>query len=79
MSARTIPNIDYSKIDAALKGMWIVVRVGEDQEILGRGQTPGEAMNAALRDYGLSRDDDSAVLTRVPTPTAISYMGRSGE
>lgn len=74
MTVQEIPNVDYSKIPERLRGKWVVVRVGtEQQEILGQGNTPGEAM------LGISRDDLTAVLTKVPLPTAIAYMGASEE
>ncbi len=72
-TATRIPNVDYSQIPRSLRGMWVVVRVGERQEILASGESADEAMRVS----GADVDDMTAVLTKVPIPTAVSFMGEA--
>lgn len=74
MTVQEIPNVDFTQIPERLQGKWVVVRVGAArQEIIAEGESPGEAMNKS----GVSRDDLTAILTKVPVPTAVAYMGTS--
>lgn len=73
MSARDIPNVDYSKIPSELQGKWVAVHVGVgEQRILRQGNTPREAMEGVERDW-------ATILTRVPAPVAIACLGESAD
>ena len=63
MPQARIPRLDFEKIPEELEGLWIVVRVGKSQQVIGQGRTAEEALSAS----GVSADDESAVLTQVPT------------
>lgn len=72
MRVEDIPNIDFNLIPDDLSGKWVVVRVGgAGQEVLASGNSPAEAMKRSR----VSKDDLSAILTKVPVPTAVAYMG----
>ena len=58
-----IPRLDFEKIPEELQGLWIVVRVGKSQRVIGQGRTAEEALSAS----GVAVDDEAAVLTQVPT------------
>jgi hypothetical protein len=65
--ARALPNIDFQSIPADLEGLWVVLRLGADQEIVGQGESPQEA----LRQSQVDPKDPRFALTQVPeTPTA---------
>jgi len=64
MARETIPNVDFTLIPRALAGRWVVLRLGGDQEIVGEGETPEEA----VRRSGTDPDDFRFVLTQVPYP-----------
>ncbi len=64
MERETIPNVDFRKIPVELAGLWVVLRLGEDQEIVGQGDTPREAMLKSKIDpsdlrYALTQVPDS--------------------
>lgn len=77
MSDQKIPNVDFGRIPRELEGRWVVLRLGEDQEIVGQGETPQEAV---LRS-GTDPDDLRYALTQVPGrgPSAawIASRGRT--
>jgi len=62
MEIEKIPNVDFRKIPVELAGLWVVLRLGEDQEIVGQGDTPREAMLQS----GIDPDDHRYALTQVP-------------
>jgi hypothetical protein len=62
MSEQRIPNVDFRRIPRELEGQWVVLRLGDDQEIVGQGETPQEAV---LRS-GTDPDDLRYALTQVP-------------
>ncbi len=66
-SAREIPNIDFRLIPVELQGSWVVVRVGEGQQILGSGATARQALASCA-----STPDD--VLTQVPELQVLTYV-----
>ena len=71
--ARAFPNIDFENIPADLEGLWVVLRLGVDQEILGQGESPQEV----LRQSQIDPKDPRFALTQVPqTPTA-AWMAHS--
>ena len=67
-----IPRLDFEKIPEEFQGLWVVVRVGETQTVIGQGQTAEEALSAS----GVRVDDETAVLTQVPTDMPVAYMGQ---
>jgi hypothetical protein len=73
--ADVIPAIDFLSLPKDLEGLWVVLRLGPDQEIVGQGESPQEA----IRQSQIDPADPQFVLTQVPeTPTA-AWMGRSAE
>ena len=72
MTGIDLPTIDYARIPAEYNGSWVVLRIGADQQVLGAGKTIAEAMEAS----GVDSDDPTAVLTRVPIPENVVFMGR---
>ncbi len=70
MAAMEMAPIDFSRIPTEYEGLWIVLRVGRNQKILGAGQTIDQAMCAS----GVASDDPTAVLTRVPESTPVRIM-----
>lgn len=62
MPVESIPNVDFRKIPRELAGLWVVLRLGDDQEIVGQGDTPVEAM----RQSKVDPDDSRFALTQVP-------------
>lgn len=73
MTPMRMPPIDFSRIPAEYEGLWVVLRLGRNQKILGVGQTIDQAMEAS----GVASDDPTAVLTRVPESTQVRIMGFS--
>ena len=67
-----IPRVDFGRIPEELQGLWVVVRIGKTQTIIGQGQTAKEALSAS----GVGVDDETAVLTQVPTDMPVAYMGQ---
>ena len=62
-----LPNIDFESIPKDLEGLWVVLRLGENQEIVGQGDNPQEA----IRQSRVDPKDPRFALTQVPqTPTA---------
>ena len=66
MVKQSIPNIDFRRIPDELAGLWVVVRLGEDQEIVGQGASPEEAMLQSKIDprdlrYALTEVPDSGL------------------
>ena len=64
MPIESIPNVDFRKIPRELAGLWVVLRLGDDQEIVGQGDTPREAMLQSKIDpsdlrYALTQVPDS--------------------
>ncbi|MBW2272242.1 MAG: hypothetical protein JRG96_03155 [Deltaproteobacteria bacterium] len=72
MSQTQIPRLDFARIPDELQGLWVVVRVGKKQKVIGQGRTAEEALSAS----GVSVDDKTAVLTQVPTEMPVAYMGQ---
>ena len=66
---RIQPSVDFSRISESYEGKWILVRVPE-QEILGSGDTPREA----IRESGSPRVDPSLCLARVPHEPAVLFV-----
>jgi hypothetical protein len=62
MREQKIPNVDFRRLPRELEGRWVVLRLGPDQEIVGQGETPQEAV---LRS-GTDPDDPRYALTQVP-------------
>ena len=50
MPKQSIPNVDFRRIPTELAGLWVVLRLGDDQEIVGQGESPEEAMRQSLRE-----------------------------
>lgn len=57
-----IPNVDFRLIPSELEGRWVVIRLGDDQQIVGQGETPQEAVLQS----GTDPDDLRYALTQVP-------------
>ena len=72
MPQAQIPRLDFGKIPEELQGLWVVVRVGKSQKVIGQGRTAEEALSAS----GVAVDDETAVLTQVPTAIPVAYMGQ---
>ncbi len=70
MPIESIPNVDFSRIPSELAGHWVVLRLGNDQEIVGQGTTALEAM----RQSNIDPDDARYALTQVPD----DRMGAAG-
>lgn len=62
MIKQSIPNIDFRRIPSELAGLWVVVRLGEGQEIVGQGESPQEAMLQSK----IAPSDLRYALTQVP-------------
>jgi hypothetical protein len=73
MAHHRIPNVDFSKIPRALDGSWVVIRVGDNQEILASGESAQEALERS----GVSQNDLDAVLTQVPIGVPEAYTVES--
>ena len=72
---QALPNIDFSRISGDLEGLWIVLRLGAQQEIVGQGESPQEA----LRQSRIDPKDPRYALTQVPEiPTAARMMHSVG-
>ena len=76
MIKQSIPNIDFRRIPSELVGLWVVVRLGDDQEIVGQGGSPQEAMMQSK----IAPSDLRYALTQVPDSRRgaawIAYPGR---
>ncbi len=70
MEIETIPNVDFRRIPRELAGLWVVLRLSDDQEIVGQGTTAREAMQQSKIDP----DDPRYALTQVPD----DRMGAAG-
>jgi len=64
MAREEIPNVDFSRLPREWAGRWVVLRLGDDQEIVGQGETPLEA----ILQSGTDPDDFRFALTQVPGP-----------
>lgn len=62
MNTESIPTLDFRRIPRELAGLWVVLRLGDDQEIVAQAETPLEAMRLSKIDP----DDPRFVLTQVP-------------
>ena len=62
MPNESMPNVDFRRIPKELAGLWVVLRLGDDQEIVGQGTTPLEAMQQS----NIDPDDRRYALTQVP-------------
>jgi hypothetical protein len=71
--AQALPNIDFESIPADLEGLWVVLRLGPDQEIVGQGESPQEA----LRQSQIDPRDPRFALTQVPQPPTAARMAHS--
>ena len=70
---QTIRTIDFASIPKDLEGLWVILRLGPEQEIMGQGESPQEA----IRQSRIDPADPRFALTQVPeTPTA-AWMDRS--
>jgi len=59
--------IDFMSSPEGREGLWVVLRLGPDPEIVGQGESPQEAM----RQSQIDPSDPRFALTQVPrTPTA---------
>ena len=66
-------NIDFSIIPQNLKGLWIVLRLDNHQEIVGQGDSPQEA----LRQSQVDPRDSRFALTQVPEIPTAARMDHS--
>ena len=73
MSDPILPMVDFTRIPEEYEGLWVVLRVGREQRILGAGSTIAEAVEAS----GVEMDDPTAVLTQVPEGKPFVVMTRS--
>lgn len=76
MPKQSIPNVDFRRIPTELAGLWVVLRLGDDQEIVGQGESPEEAMRQSKIDpsdlrYALTQVPDSR-----PGAAWIAYPAR---
>ena len=71
MTESLLPPVDFSRIPAEYEGLWVVLRVGREQKVLGAGRTIDQAMDAS----GVASDDPTAVLTQVPESISVTVMG----
>lgn len=62
MPNQSMPNVDFRRIPKELAGLWVVLRLGDDQEIVGQGTTPLEAMLQS----NIDPNDRRYALTQVP-------------
>lgn len=62
MSHQPMPNVDFRRIPKELAGLWVVLRLGDDQEIVGQGTTALEAVQQS----NIDPDDRRYALTQVP-------------
>ena len=70
---QALPNIDFESIPADLEGLWVVLRLGADQEIVGQGESPQEA----LRQSHVDPKDPRFALTQVPQAPTAAWMVHS--
>ncbi len=72
MARRAIPNIDFTKIPREYEGYWVVVRLGQEQDVLAQAESPQEALRMSRIDPA----DSAYVLTQVPTAPTAGRMAR---
>jgi hypothetical protein len=65
-----IPNIDFELIPRGLEGLWVVLQLGENQQVLGQGESPQEA----LRESRVDPSDPRFALTQVPQSPTAAWM-----
>ena len=70
-----VPNVDFTKIPDEYRGSWVVLRLGEVQEVLSRADTAQAAMKMSHADP----NDPMIVLTQVPEVPTAAWMMPSGE
>lgn len=77
MEGESTPSLDFRRIPRELAGLWVVLRLGDEHEIVAQAATPLEAMRLCRVDP----DDPRIVLTQVPDdgPGAawVEHLGRS--
>lgn len=74
MRDRILPRVDFTRIPEEYEGLWVVLRVGREQRILGAGRTVDQAMTSS----GASSDDASIVLTKIPVAVPVVLAGSLG-
>lgn len=74
MSDAILPWVDFTRIPEEYEGLWVVLRIGGEQRILGSGRTVDQAMTAS----GASPDDSSIVLTKIPVAVPVVLAGSLG-
>lgn len=72
-----IPNVDFSRIPSDLEGLWVVVRLGDDQQIVGQGETPQEAVLRSRTDPNDLRYALTQVPGRGPGAAWVASRGQS--
>jgi hypothetical protein len=68
-----LPNIDFSLIPLDLKGLWVVLKLDDHQEIVGQGESPQEA----LLQSRIDPRDPRFALTQVPEIPTAARMAHS--
>lgn len=74
MSDSMMPMVDFTRIPEEYEGLWVVLRVGSEQRILGAGRTVDQAMASS----GASSEDSSIVLTKIPVAVPVVLAGSLG-
>ncbi len=69
----TLPNVDFESIPEGLAGLWVVLRLGVPQEIMGQGESPQEA----VRKSRVDPNDPRFALTQVPETPSAAWLSRS--
>lgn len=69
----TLPNIDFESIPKGLEGLWVVLRLGANQEVVGQGESPQEA----VRQSHIDPKDPRFALTQVPQAPTAAWMAHS--
>ncbi|MBY0399282.1 hypothetical protein K2X89_03235 [Myxococcota bacterium] len=74
MNDPILPMIDFTRIPEEYEGLWVVLRVGSEQRILGSGRTVDQAMQSS----GVSSEDPRIALTKVPVAVPVVLAGSLG-
>ena len=70
--------VDFSQIGREYQGFWIMIRLGDEQEILAQAESALEAIRLTKL-LGINPNDPTVVLTQVPEVPTAARMADPGE
>jgi hypothetical protein len=70
-----VPNVDFTKIPEECVGLWVVLRLGDEQVVLSHAESPRAAMSMSNADP----NDPMIVLTQVPDVPTAARMKAPGD